>query len=92
MAEDPKRGFVIRYELLSIILIMVLQLLGGMWWASSTNTNLINMKAELVSIKAQLEQATRDRFTGLDAERAHAAIEKRLDKIDSRVETLERKN
>jgi hypothetical protein len=88
--EEEKKGFTVRYELMGIIGIMIIQTMGGVWWASSTNTNLYNMKSELTDIKSQLARAYIDRFTAVDAERAHAAIDRRMDKAEARISDLEK--
>ena len=88
--EDEPKGFTVRYELLSIICIMVFQLLGGMWWASATNTNLLNMKAELAQIKIQLTQVTNDRYSAQDAARVHDKFELRMERMESRMIVFER--
>jgi len=86
---DEQKGFVVRYELLAIIFIMLTQTMGGIWWASATNTNLYNVKNELTDIKSQLQRSVSERFTAADAERAHNAIEKRIDKHEDRITSLE---
>lgn len=87
-AIEPK-GVIIRYELLGIIAIMVIQTMGGIWWAASMTTDMANVKKELVNINAQILVASSDRYRAADASRDFSIIEKRLDRNEARIANLE---
>jgi hypothetical protein len=88
--DEEKRGFIVRYELMGIIAIMLLQTMGGIWWAATQTANMANVKAELIVIKTQLLNYTNNVYKAADAERAHIAIDRRLDKSEARIVELER--
>ena len=83
------RGFVVRYELLGIIAMMMVQSLGGIWWASSMNTNMDNVKDELSSIKVRIENSTTDRYRGADAQKDFTNVYTRISANENRILKLE---
>lgn len=83
-------GFVVRYELLGIIGIMIIQTLGGVWWAATMTSDSKYMRAEMADIKLQLASASNGKYTTAEAVKDFGVIEKRLDKLETRVMNLER--
>jgi len=85
------KGFVVRYELLGIIGIMVIQLAGSIWWASSMQTEVKYMRADIVRLTSALETATQDRYKPSDASRAHEHIYATIAKNEVRITNIEYK-
>jgi len=87
--ENKKQGFVVRYELLGIIAIMLIQTMAGIWWAATLTTDLSNVKKELVEIKLQLSENAHNSYTASEAAKDLATVHNRIDRTDARLLLLE---
>lgn len=80
-----KGGFVVRYELLGIIGIMIAHLIGAVWWSSTITSNVLHMASNLERLTKVVEKASLDnsnKFDKLDT--IVLAHEHRLTKIETK--------
>jgi len=87
--DEDKKGFIVRYELLGIIVIMLIQTMGGIWWAATQTERMVGVRNELYQIKTQMTAFTDGTYKTADAEKAHFMIDKRIDKVEVRMDKLE---
>lgn len=82
-------GFLIRYELLGIIAIMILQLVGAIWWASSMSSDVRYMRADMIRLTSTIDKASADRYRSTDAQKDFFAVYQRLERNEARILKLE---
>lgn len=93
---DPERraqGFVIRYELLGILVAIVVQTLAVVWWGgafqATVTTKMDYMRGDIMTLKSDLKDSITDRYTAKDANRDLSFLNKRIDKNEDRIQQLE---
>jgi hypothetical protein len=87
--DEKKSGFVVRYELLGIIAIMLIQTMGGMWWAATLTSDLQHVKEELVAIKVQLLAQTQNSYKIAEAEKDFRVVNDKIEKLEAKTNKLE---
>lgn len=73
----------------TVILFLVLQTTGAIWWAATTHSTLSFVQQSLVELKADLRLATTNRYTTSDAEKDKQYLDARIDALKSRVVSIE---
>ena len=74
----------------TVILFLVAQTTGAIWWASSTHAAISYMTIQISELKADLKSATKDRYTLLDADRDNRVFLEKMNMLRDRVTRLER--
>ena len=86
--EVKKSGFIIRYELMGVIAMMIIQSLTAVWWASGISTNVKFMAEEMKELKVAMAAGTADRYRGSDAAKDREVINDRIAGVEQRVQKL----
>lgn len=79
----------IPYPILGVIITLVIQTIGGVWWASSMNTNMKYLNDGQSKLEKLISESSALRYTSIDASRDWAANERRINVIEG---TIERNN
>lgn len=64
--DRKRRGFVVRYELMGIIGLLILQLFGAIWWASTMSAAVVHMSKNLERLTVIVEKAANDNAVKFD--------------------------
>lgn len=65
-SDRKATGFVVRYELMGIIALMVLQLVGAVSWASTMSAAVMHMSKNLERLTVIVEKAANDNAEKFD--------------------------
>lgn len=68
--------------------LIMMQLFGAMWWASSVATNLEYIKVDISALKAQGALVIVDRYTATDAKRDGAAVDMKIRDLQNQIATI----
>jgi len=85
------KGFTVRYELLGIISLMVVQLVGASWWASSMAADVRYMRQDIVKLTLQITQQNDERYKASEAAKDFAAVDARMNRYEARLLVIENK-
>lgn len=85
------KGFIVRYELLGIIAIMIIQFCGAIWWASSMASEVRYVRSDLTKLTLAVENGTRDRYSASDAKKDFEYVNLRISANESRISALEKR-
>jgi len=98
---EIKKGFIVRFELLGIIVGLLLQTIAAVWWAAGTSTMLQVLKQEVIDVKIKLDSQYKAADAGRDfsirdqkisfLEREIEAIKVYLEKREARLTAVERR-
>lgn len=75
----------IPYPLIGVIFALVLQTVGGVWWASSMNTSMTYLKAGQAEMNIAITNAGANRYTSVDASRDWAVNDRRILSLENNV-------
>jgi hypothetical protein len=81
-------GIIIRYELVGVIVMMLIQSLTAVWWASGVTANMKYLTDEIKDIKASIAAGTVDRYKGSDAAKDREVLNDRINAIDRRLQSI----
>lgn len=85
-------GFIIRSELLGVILALIIQTVTAVWWGATVTSDLRYLKSDVVELKLQVSTGMQDRYRGADAIKDLGFIADRIDKNEARILRLEQIN
>lgn len=90
MSVERKDTINIPYPMLAIVFTLVVQTLGGVWWASAMNAKMEFLQALLNKLEISVNLSTKDRYTSQDAVRDWSANDRRVSSLESLVEVNRR--
>ena len=76
-AQQTKLDVVYKINL-GIILAFFVQVSGAVWWASGQTSNTHHLRMSIARIEAQLDKASANRFTSIDADRTITVLQKQI--------------
>lgn len=90
--EERRRDNMVEINLFKKVLgaisgTLIIQLIGAIWWASSMTTTLSYVRSELSDLKANFSAATDQRYRSTDASKDFAAVNDRLSKLQSQIDS-----
>lgn len=85
ITERRAEGLNIPYPLLGIMFTLIIQTLGGVWWASAMSAKLGFMNDGQIKLEKAIGEASLNRYTSLDASRDLATYDRRLNIIESTI-------
>ena len=83
--ERRSEGISIPYPLLGIMFTLIIQTLGGVWWASAMNAKMEYLNLGQKNMEAAISTAAVNRYTSSDAARDWAANDRRLTIIENSI-------
>jgi hypothetical protein len=83
--ERRSEGISIPYPLLGIMFTLIIQTLGGVWWASSINAKMEFLGLGQKNMEAAIASSAINRYTSVDAARDWATNERRLAVIEDAI-------
>lgn len=83
--ERRSEGLNIPYPLLGIMFTLIIQTLGGVWWASAMNAKMEYLNLGQKNMEAAISTAATNRYTSSDAARDWAANDRRINNIESSI-------
>lgn len=83
--ERRAEGVSIPYPLIAIVFTLIIQTLGGVWWASAMNAKMEYLQDGQAKLEIAIINASSNRYTSLDASRDWAVNERRLNSIESTI-------
>lgn len=86
MTEEPA-SVTIPYPLLSIVVVLVVQTMGGIWWASAMNAKMGYLQGGQEKLEIAINLGTKDRYTLLDAQRDWTVNDRRMDALEHGLES-----
>ncbi len=81
--ERRGEGISIPYPLLGIMFTLIIQTLGGVWWASAINAKMEYLNLGQKNMESAISLAATNRYTSSDAARDWAANDRRLTIIEN---------
>lgn len=89
-ADEVKvgNGVVIRYELMGVIAMMIIQSLTAVWWASGISTNVRFMADEMKELKSSIAAGAIDRYTSAEASKDREVMSDRINSLEKRMQSI----
>lgn len=84
-------GFVVRFELLGVLLAIIVQTITAVWWGATVTTKMDYMQQAVAGLKIELNSTMSDRYTNKDAIKDFAVINDRITRTENRITAIENK-
>lgn len=78
MEEKRRDNIMIPYSLIGVIVAVLLQTMGAVWWSSGVSVKLDYQQRSIADLTQTVIDGTKNRYTALDAEKDWSANERRL--------------
>lgn len=86
--ERRKENLMIPYSMIGVVMSIVIQTMGAIWWASGVNVKLDYIQKTQVDFAQTIYEGTKNRYTSLDAFKDWTENNKRIDTIEKDLKEL----